>query len=159
MGFLTKIFSSGAEGIINGVKGIVDEFHLSSEEKQKFTLELESLLQKRDSEIEQTIRTELDAKSKIIQAEMAQGDNFTKRARPMVVYVGLGVIVLNYCIAPLVAVFIGKQIPELILPTEFWVAWGGIVATWSIGRSSEKRGARDVVTTTLTGNKAVSLLD
>ena len=41
------------------------------------------------------------------------------------------------------------------LPTEFWLAWGGIVSTWSIGRSAERRGARNKAVSLVTGNKLI----
>ena len=114
--------------------------------------ELEVIVQKRDSEIEQTIRAELDAKTKIIEAELNQGDNFTKRARPTTVYFGLVVIFYNYCVIPTIQMIKGISLSPFELPTEFWVAWGGIVATWSVGRSAEKRGTRNKVTSLITGN-------
>ncbi len=86
---MTKIFAGGVGNVIGQVGGIIDQFKLSPEQKQKFKLEMESLLQKRDSEIEQTSRAELGAKEHFLVAELAQGDNYTKRARPTVVYAGL----------------------------------------------------------------------
>lgn len=112
---------------------------------------METLLQKRDSEIEQTARAETQARERVLVAELTQGDNFTKRARPSVVYIGLIFIALNHVIGPWAAYFIGTEIPEITLPTEFWVAWGGIVATWSIGRTMEKRGQHNKMTGAITG--------
>ena len=159
MGWIAEIFKGSADGIIGGIGKIADELHLSGEEKQAFQVKMESLLQKRDSEVEQTIRAELDSKTRIIEAEMASGDNFTKRARPTVVYIGLAIIVLNYCVSPIMTTAFGNEIVELVLPTEFWVAWGGIVATWSVGRSAEKRGTRNKLISAITGNKKTSLFD
>lgn len=156
MGILSNIFAGGFGSIIKGVKDIADEFHLSGEEKNSFIAKMEGLFQKRDSEIEQTIRTELNAKMEVIKSEMAQGDKFTKRARPSVVYVGLSVIVVNYCLAPIIAGFFKVKLPTLDLPLEFWVAWGGIVSTWAIGRSAEKRGVRNKTISAITGS---SILD
>jgi hypothetical protein len=99
-----------------------------------------------------------DAKSRIIVAELSQGDNYTKRARPTVVYGGLLMIAINYVLFPFLArlaaasyLFSGAagQVPQslinllspLDLPGEFWAAWGGVVGTWVLGRSLEKRGA------------------
>lgn len=98
MDWLTKIFGGSIGTIVEQVGGVVDKFHLSGEEKQRFKLELESLLQKRDSEIEETMRAELQAKERILVAELTQGDSYTKRARPTVVYAGLAFIFLNYCL-------------------------------------------------------------
>jgi len=139
--------------VVDKVGGVVDKFHLSGEEKQKSKLELEALLQKRDAEIEETIRTEMMTKERILVTELQQGDNYTKRARPTVVYAGLGFIFFNYC---LVTVLGGNN---LELPPEFWYGWSGIVATWSVGRTFEKRGASNSVIRTITGSGKSRILD
>ena len=111
------------------------------------------------TEIEGTIRAELDAKQKILVAELQQGDTYTKRARPTVVYFGLVVIFYNYCLIPTVGLFMAEIPNPFELPMEFWAAWGGIVATWSIGRSAEKRGSMNRLTSVVTGTKQANLLD
>ena len=89
------------------------------------------------------MRQELQAKERILVAELTQGSTFTKAARPSVVYYGLAAICFNYSILPFVQ-WLGGEAPQPFeLPTEFWLAWGGIVSTWSIGRSAERRGARN----------------
>lgn len=159
MSFLSKIFSTGVGSVVQQVGNVVDKFHLSGEEKQRFLLEMEALLQKRDSEIEATLRAELQAKERILVAELTQGDNYTKRARPTVVYAGLGFIFFNYCFVPVVAKIFSVDFPPIDLPTGFWAGWSGIVATWTVGRSFEKRGANDALTRTITGSGKISLLD
>lgn len=159
MSWITSILGGSIGTVIEKVGGVIDEFHLSGEEKKKFKLEMEALLQKRDSEIEETIRSELQAKERILVAELTQGDKFTKRARPTVVYAGLGFILFNYCLVPVLAKVFGSDVTPLALPPEFWYGWSGIVATWSVGRTFEKRGAQDRVTRAITGGGFTSLLE
>ncbi len=158
MSWFSKLFSGSLGTVVEQVGGVVDNFHLSGEEKQKFKLEMEALLQKRDAEIEATIRSELQAKEKVLVAELSQGDSYTKRARPTVVYAGLGFIAFNYCFVPIISKVIGADITPLDLPQEFWYGWSGIVATWSIGRSAEKRGASSKLTRAITGTPGSKLL-
>lgn len=158
MSWLTRIFSGSVGGVVEKVGDVVDKFHLSAEEKEGFKLELESLLQKRDSEIEETVRMELQAKERVLVAELTQGDNYTKRARPTVVYAGLAFIFFNYCLVPIIGSLTGIDFPELELPAGFWAGWTGIVATWSIGRSFEKSGASNRVIRTITGSTNSRLL-
>lgn len=120
---------------------------------------MESLLQKRDSEIEQTLRSELQAKERILVAELQQGDAYTKRARPTVVYAGLASTLFNYTIVPVLSKILGADIEPLKLPEEFWYGWSGIVATWSVGRTMEKRGASNPASRAITGSQRSSLLD
>lgn len=159
MSWLSKIFTSNVGEVVQQVGNIVDKFHLSGEEKQHFQLEMEALLQKRDSEIEETIRSELQAKERILVAELSQGDNYTKRARPTVVYAGLVFIFINYVLIPVVSDLFGARIEEFELPPEFWYGWSGIVATWSIGRTFEKRGAHGRVVRAITGSTGSRLLE
>ena len=151
MSWLSNLLGGGIGEIIGKVGGIVDDLNLSGEEKQQFKIQLETLLQKRDSEVEQTIRIELQAKERVLVAELQQSDKFTKRARPMVVYAGLAFIGINYVIVPIVGLIAGQLINPIQLPVEFWAGWSGIVATWSIGRSFEKSGSRNRVTSVITG--------
>ena len=154
MSWLTRIIGGGLSETVGKIGAVVDKFHLSGEEKQAFTLAMEELLQKRDSEIEKTIQAELGAKERVLVAELTQGDNYTKRARPTVVYAGLAFIAFNYCLVPLVSRWTGAaNVTPLELPAEFWYGWSGIVATWSVGRSMEKRGSRSAFTGVATGAK------
>ena len=140
-------------GIMDSVKGLVGAFKLNPAAKKDFEYKMKELLQARDSEIEQTMRQELQAKERILVAELKQGSTYTKAARPTVVYYGLFAIFCNYTLFPCLQWAFGQTPEPFNLPTEFWVAWGGIVGTWSIGRSAERRGTVNKVTSLLTGNK------
>ena len=144
------LIKSAVSSLIGPARDIIDDLHTSDEEKQAAMLKMETLIQQREAEVEQTIRRELEAKEKIIVAELQQSDNYTKRARPTVIYAGLLFIGFNYVIAP---VFGLGSFP---LPIEFWGAWGGIVATYTIGRSAEKRGVRNKLTQGVTGSKLLT---
>lgn len=151
MGLLGKIFGGGAKELVEGIGNVVDKFHTSDEEKAAAKLEIEKLLQADRMKLQDSLQIELQAKERVLVAELQQGDNFTKRARPTVVYAGLAFIFFNYVVAPL---FLPDQ-QSLQLPAEFWVAWGGIVGTWSIGRSFEKKGVVNKATSIVTGNKSL----
>lgn len=160
MSWFSKLFSGSVGTLVQQVGEVVDEFNLSGEEKQRFKLQMEALLQKRDAEIEESLRAELQAKERILVAELTQGDSYTKRARPSVVYAGLVFIAFNYVIVPIVSDIFGTRMPAFDLPPEFWYGWSGIVATWSVGRTFEKRGASNKLVRTITGSPPrSSLLD
>jgi hypothetical protein len=158
MSWFSKIFSGSVGTLVQQVGDVADKFHLSGEEKQQFKLQMESLLQQRDSEIEASLRSELQAKEKILVAELTQGDSYTKRARPTVVYAGLVFIALNYVLVPIFSDLFGQRMEAFVLPSEFWYGWSGIVATWSVGRTFEKRGAAGAVVRGITGSKPGSRL-
>lgn len=158
MNFLKKLLTSSSDSLVDSIANVADRFITTDDEQQEFELAVERLLQQRDSEIEQTIRAELAAKERILVAELQQGDNYTKRARPTVVYAGLVFIFLNYVLIPLLSTLLATETITLSLPHEFWLAWGGICATWVVGRSAEKRGSRHPIVTAITGSQARSTL-
>ena len=161
--WFSRITSSAFGGLLDSIGNIFDRFTLDKEEKAQLKLEMEKLLQAAESELEQTMRTELQTKERIMVAELTQGDNYTKRARPTVVYGGLFMIFYNYSLVPLFAWILRNfsdgyltALPQLPLPSEFWYAWGGIVATWSVGRTMERRGSANNLVGIVTGNKPVA---
>lgn len=172
MSKFSDILKGGLEGILNPIKDTIDEFHLSGEEKNKLLLEFKQNLATVFSQVEQTHRAELNAKEKIIVAELNQGDKFTKRARPAIVYWGILLITICYVIFPLITGLIltlqGElivtlengnkvinQLPTIKLPQEFWWAWSSVVGIYAIGRSAEKYGVRNKMVDAITGNNAL----
>lgn len=154
MDWLSKIFSSSAGGFVESVANTVGKFVTTDKEREQLRIELEALLQKRDAELEETFRTEMEAKERVLVAELNQDDNYTKRARPTLVYFGLFVIFFNYCFIPLIQLMKGvENIQPFMLPEEFWWAWGGVVSTWTIGKSFERTGYRNRVVDRITGTK------
>lgn len=143
MSIIGDILGGTVGELVESIGGAADRFITTSEERNQFRLDAGKLIAARDSELEQTLRTEIEAKARIIEAEMRQGDSYTKRARPTVVYAGLVVLAVNHIILPWVAHFVGQQIPEINIPTEFWIGWSGIVGTWVVGRTIEKRAANN----------------
>ena len=142
MGWLSKVLGGGA---LEGVSSIIGRFKMDPKDK----VALEQALIARDMNVEKTIQQELSSREKILVAELTQGDNFTKRARPAVVWTGLGVVVLNYVLGPMVvgAWNLFAEAPIVYstydLPDAFWLGWSGIVGTYSIGRTLEKRRGHD----------------
>jgi hypothetical protein len=123
--------------------------------------------------IQQRENALVTATQEIIVAEMAQGDTYTKRARPTVVYAGLGFILFVYILIPVIVKIsmiallfmrsaaeiatmkdgIGQfsELASLTLPSEFWWAWSGVVGIWSIGRTFERKGQNGAVIEAIVG--------
>lgn len=154
---------TGLGRVADFATGLVDRFfppEATPEQKMEAAKALTSEITGRDK-----------AKSAIIVAEMQQSDNYTKRARPTVVYAGLVFICINHVLFPIIgrilaifaepsqAVMLSELIQPVALPTAFWTAWGGIVSTWVLGRSMEKRkvtGNVGKVVSLITGNRSLS---
>ena len=119
---------------------------MTDAEKAQAQVQIQEMVEKRDASL-------VDAQKSIIVSEMQQADNFTKRARPFLVYCGLLFIFLVHVLFPIAAFFTTRPMPTLTLPTEFWWAWSGVCGTWVIGRSAEKRGAAGKVINMITGGR------
>ena len=145
---------TGLGSVFDLAKGIMDKIwpdQADPNDKIKAQMELQGLLEKRESQV-------LDAQKSIIVAELQQGDNYTKRARPTVVYMGLAFIGLVNVLLPMIAWITlsvtGKPLtgmPDINLPGEFWLAWGGVCSVWVVGRTAEKRGAANKLVNMITG--------
>jgi len=72
-----------------------------------------------------------------------------------VVYAGLALALVNNVVLPWTSHFTGSAPPSIQLPTEFWIAWGGVVGTWVIGRTAERRGLQSRIVEGITGRKRV----
>lgn len=137
-----------AAGISTLVGGVLDRFwpaQMSEDEKVKATAAL-------TAQVEGYVAQREAAQRDVMVAELAQGDNYTKRARPTIVYVGLAFIGLVHVLMPMAAwlsVLIREkplpEMPALSLPSEFWWAWSGVCGVYAIGRSIEKIGGKDPV--------------
>jgi hypothetical protein len=140
---------TGLGSIASLAKGIINKFvpdKMGSAEKAALQIQLQEVLQRRENAV-------IEAKKGVLIAELQQSDNYTKRARPTVVYGGLLFILLVHVILPIVAFMKGSPVPELSLPGEFWWTWGGICSVWSVGRTAEKGGMKNKAIELITGKK------
>lgn len=151
---IASLITGGISTAVEKIGGTIRSFITTDNDRISAQLQVEKILQETGESIEKTVRQEMQSKERIITAELQQGDNYTKRARPTVVYYGLVIISIDL-IARYIAFFMPsvKDIPSTMISVEFWVAWGGIVSTWVIGRSAEKRGQVNKVVNFITGNK------
>lgn len=155
MNWIKTLFAGGLDQIAS----LIDDLTLTKEEKQQFKLRLQSQLMQQQQQLEESYQTELTTRADIIKAELNQGDAFTKRARPMIIYAGLLFIFIIYVIVPVIYVIQHGQVPGsgedmylIKLPEPFWWAWGTVVGVYGAGRSAEKLGAGGRLTQWITGN-------
>lgn len=151
MEWLTGLLQGGK--VLEGAKALISEFHLAPDEKLKFELELQRLLAQRDTEIETTLRQQLESREKIIVAEMQTGDKVTRWARPGIVWAGLLYMGLTNVLIPAIAFFTGRGMPEFKMDQQFWDAWTIVVSVWAGGRSLEKMGVKNPIVNAVSGGK------
>ncbi|MCK5614614.1 hypothetical protein KAR91_72790 [Candidatus Pacearchaeota archaeon] len=147
MSWIGDIFKGAAGGIIKEGGELAKHFITTDKDRHEFEVQLEQVVTERIKSANAMANTEMDRKAAIIQAEMAQSDAFTKRARPAVVYWGMLLIT-----AQIAGQFFGINV---ILPEEFWYSWSGLVGTWIMGRSYEKGGGSSKASELVTGKKGI----
>ncbi len=157
MGLISNVLGASVGETVDKIAEAIDRFVTSDKERADLRIEFEKVLQARYSESEQTLRAQLGAQERILVAELQQDDNYTKRARPTIVYFGLLVIFFNYCLIPLAFGAAHAQPPPLTLPSEFWYAWGGVCGIYAIGRTKEKMSTQASVD--VTTGKPIPQLD
>lgn len=167
LGFLTSLFSGGIGPIVKAVSDVADEFIHSGEEKADFVARVEEMVTERMRLMEDSARATVEARMNVIVAELKHGDQYVSHTRPKIARWGLYVVMWNYAVVPtaggliqFAASTIDPTVGALVnvgtieLPTQFWVAWGGIVSTYSIGRSFEKFGVNTKATRMLSGSSS-----
>jgi len=153
--WLGDAVKGGADSIVGGIVNIFDDLHTSAEEKAAIAAQVQRVVLERMKVIEDSIQARYRMVMGVVEAEMKSGDNYTKRARPTLVYFGMLVIFLNHLILPWAAFFFtDTDLPKIELPTEFWYSWSGVVGLWVVGRSAEKSGVMNKATQLITGSKA-----
>lgn len=151
MGILANIFKGTAGTVVKEIAGAIDEYKLTKEERAELELKTQEIILGHFSTLQNSVQARYAAVRGIIEAEMQQGDAFTKRARPMVVYVGLALFVVEY-LAGWLCTANGWPVPPKI-NEEFIFAWAGVVGVWSLGRSYEKVKGPGGVSTFATGSR------
>jgi hypothetical protein len=165
MSFISNLFSNGAGGLLSGIGGIIDKFQLSPKDREQMKLEMEGLLMQKEKDAEDTYRLELQSKTQVMQAELAQGDNYTKRARPTIIYAGLIFILLE--LFGLRHFFMSLMFKDDVLKImtkssddifqTFLITWASVAGVYSIGRTVEKSGKANQVTNFITGSGAANV--
>ncbi|MEE9609967.1 MAG: 3TM-type holin [Desulfatiglandales bacterium] len=153
MSIFSKLIGGGAKALVTSIGGVLDDLITSGEEKAAAKNKLAKLVLNYQLEMEAVAVREVEAQRDVLIAELNQGDNFTKRARPCIIYAGLGITIVNYCIAPLAAFFLGKELPLIVVPDVFWAGWSGVCGLYVWSRGKEKQGARNKIIQAITGSK------
>ena len=146
---------TGLGSLADLAKRLVDRFlppAATETERLAAQVQIQQMLGARESAM-------LEAQKAIMVAELQQDDPYTKRTRPMLVRWGLYAIGIVHVALPtvswLTALYTDQplQLPQIALPQEFWLAWGGVVSVYALGRSLEKAGMGNPIIKKITGAK------
>lgn len=144
------LFDSLFKPALDSVNALVNDFHLSPEDKLKAQQALQDAAAKA-----QQASLDYDAKlndiaGQNIRADSSSNDKFTERARPSFLYVIIAVLAFNYIGIPLAQIF-GSHTQPITLPTDLLSLFGVGFCGYSVSRTSEKISA-------LPGDSQISIL-
>ena len=130
-----------AKVLIDGVKALVRDPNRRDEQDA----EIEKLAVAYAQGVEETYRQEVVTRERIIVAELQQGDAYTKRARPTVIYVGLIVGLWNSLFSAVWQMWGNGAAFVAVDPgAAFWTAWGGICGLYVWARSRYDKTGKTV---------------
>lgn len=122
--------------IIGPAERIIDELHVSKEEKIKAKTELAKATEGVTLKMFDFLTEQLKAQKEIIMTEL-KGTKFQSSWRPLLMYLIIAILFNNYLFAPYLKAFGLVGTPVLHLPDKLWnlltVGLGGYV----VGRSGE----------------------
>ena len=127
-GFLGKIFSSGAEGLVKGVGGVIDNLVTSKEEKMEAQRKVKELIANYEIEMEKQVTSRW-------QADMNSDSWLSKNVRPLVlVFLVVSTVLMIFIDAGVIAFEVEEKwtdLLQLVLIT--------VIGAYFGGRSLEKR--------------------
>jgi hypothetical protein len=131
------IFDSLIKPALDSVTALINEFHLSPEDKAKAQQAIADAQDKA-----RTDALEYDAKlndiaGQNIRADAQNGDKFTSRARPTFMYIVESILGFNYIIIPLAKLF-GSHVDPIVLPSDLLTLFGVCVTGYAMSRTVEK---------------------
>lgn len=122
--------------LFDSIAKIIGQFHMSPEDKAKLQAELEAqkaAIQQAQDDYNVKLN---DIAGSNIRTEEQNGDKFTERARPAVIWVGLFMFFWNYCLVPTFG--LKWHIPALPIPDTFSEIWGVVVTGYVFNRTADK---------------------
>jgi hypothetical protein len=124
-----------------GIKGLIEEFHLSPEDKLKAAQFQQELEAKRE-EIQAARDAELARiQGENIRAETTSQDAYVRRARPTFAYIIEAVIGFNFILLPILQFATGKTPAPILLPTDLLWLFGAWMLGYGGLRSFDKFAA------------------
>lgn len=144
------IFDTLIKPALDSVTTLIQQFHMSPEEKQQAQQAIADAAQKAQLAA-QDYDVQLNSiAGQNIRADASSGDAYTSRARPTFMYVIIAVIAFNYIGLPLAQIF-GSKVGPIVLPADLLTLFGVCVTGYVFSRTAEKVSA-------LPGESSVNVL-
>ena len=151
MAGIGDLFTSAIGPAFDGLAKVIDQFHMSPEEKAQAQQAITEAAQKaKDSAQDYEVQLNTIA-GQNIRADAESGDKFTQRARPWFMYIVELILAFNYIGVPAYQMVTGKVLTPVALPGDLLTLFGVCVTGYVFARSAEK-------VTSLPGDSQINVL-
>lgn len=138
MAGIADLFTSSIGPAFDGIAKLIDQFHMSPEEKQQMQQAIADAAEKA-KESAQNYEVQLNTiAGQNIRADAASGDKFTQRARPTFMYIVEAILAFNFIGIPGYQLLTGKMLNPVVLPADLLTLFGVCVTGYVMSRSAEK---------------------
>lgn len=109
---------------VKGIQSLIEEFHLSPEDKLKAQAAAAELAAKREEIQAARDQALAEIQSRNITAETTSADAYVRRARPTFLYVMIAGIGYSLLVAPIINAFLHKGLVPMVIPDAYLELFG-----------------------------------
>ena len=145
------LFDSLVKPALDAVNSIINDFHLSPEDKMKAQAAIQeaSLAAAKQAEDYETKMNDIAGQN--IRSETGSTDKFTARARPTFLYIVNAILGFNFLGLPLIHALGAKDAVPINIPSDVLTLFGVVMTGYVVARSAEKISS-------LPGDSSVNIL-
>jgi hypothetical protein len=135
------LFDSLVKPALDAVNSIINDFHLSPEDKVKAQQAIQeaSLAAARQAEDYEAKMNDIAGQN--IRSETGSADKFTARARPTFLYIVNAILGFNFLGLPLLHALGAKDAAPIAIPSDVLTLFGVVMTGYVVSRSMEKISA------------------
>lgn len=138
---VTNLLAGGIQGLAETAKGIIEEFHMSPEQKAEQLAKIAAAQQAAQQAANDYDTKMNEIAGQNIRADDATADKYTQRARPSFMYIVEVILGFNYIAIPATQIFMGKALAPVVLPADLLTLFGVCVTGYVCSRTAEKISA------------------
>jgi hypothetical protein len=123
---MASIFDALIKPALDSVTGVIEQFHMSPEDKAKYAqAAADAAAKAQQAALDYDVKLN-DIAGENIRAETQSADKFTARSRPAFLYVVISVFAFDYILLPLAQIF-GSTVKPIELPSDVLVLFGVVM--------------------------------
>ncbi len=133
---LFDLLAGPVKGLIGSVGTIIDDLHMSGEEKAEAKAKFKALVTQAEAQVLKHAEIVVQSQRDVLVAE-ASGGFLQRNWRPITALTFVFIIANNYVIVPYVQAF-GGNVPTLAIPNGMWALLTTMISGYVLSRGTEK---------------------